>query len=305
MKQSLQKAFPALGTINTIRLYGENPLPAAERIKEYVLHLDRTLSVFRPESEISVLNKNAGIRPVSVGPDTLALLKESIRYSVRTGGAFDCTVGPLTALWRRCAKENRLPSKKEILQAKKRTGYPNLLPEEFSHTAMLCQTGASVDLGGIAKGYASDRIVEMLKEEGIENALLDLGGTITALGKEQTIGIQHPFAPTGTPMGTLTLKNLSAVTSGSYERFFTVNGTRFHHIIDPKTGRPSASDLCSVTLIGEHACELDALATGVFVLGMEKSLPLLKARNIEAIFVRTDGQVLLTDALKDSFRLAA
>lgn len=301
----VQKIIPAFGTLNTITLYEPDQLPEAERIKDYIQFLEQTLSVFRPESEVSRLNRLAGIRPVPVSDDTFSLIKESIRFSETSYGAFDITAGPLSSLWRRCKAENRLPSGKEKRQARKLIGSRDILMNEETHSVMLRRKGQSVDFGGIAKGYAVNRILEILKKDGVKKAMIDLGGTIAVLGRAETIGIRNPLQRTSPCFGTLRLENRCAVTSGSYERYFTLHGKRYHHILDPRTGMPSDSGLCSVTLIGTDAVKLDALATGVFILGPKKSLPLLKAEGIDAIFVLEGGQVFVSDALFAEFRFAA
>lgn len=299
----LQKTFPAMGTVHTITLYGENRTALAERMKNEVLNMDRAWSVFREDSMLSKLNRSAGIAPVPVDGDTFTLLKACVTLCEQTGGAFDVASGALSALWRAAAKQGRMPETAALQTARARTDARSIVLNETDRTAYLPKAGQAVDFGGVAKGFASDRLKEMLLAEGVSDALLNLGGTVTAIGQPVSVGIRNPFAPQEAPIGMLTVCDRSVVTSGSYEHFYAIGGRRYHHIIDPRTGYPSESGLVSVTLIGSNATELDALATGVFVLGAKRGLPLLKARSIDAIFVTTAGEVLITETLKDTFSL--
>ena len=303
MHTTLQKTFPAMGTVHTITLNGENHSELAERMKREVLRMDRAWSVFRDDSTLSKLNRSAGIAEVSVDDDTFALLKASVLLCEQTDGAFDVTSGALSSLWREAARQGRMPEKAALQAAKKRVNARSIVLNEADRTAYLPKAGQTVDFGGVAKGFAADRLRAMLLSEGVSDALLNLGGTVTAIGQPVSIGVRNPFAPQSDPIGTLTVSNRSIVTSGSYERFHAIGGRRYHHILDPRTGYPSESGLVSVTLIGSNATELDALATGIFVLGVERGLPILKERNIDAIFVTITGEVLITETLKDMFSL--
>ena len=300
---AVRNMFPALGTLNTVTLYDTADTRPTDEVRDFIVHLDRTLSVFRPDSELSRLNALRGGRWTEVGEDTFAIFRESIRCSRLSGGAFDVTAGPLSALWREAIRTRQLPSKKMIRKARKLVGYQSLKLDEVRRRVCLRKTGQRVDFGGIAKGYAADKAAGMLRAAGVRNAVINLGGTVGVVGPEQRIGIQDPFRPTGEALGTLTLQDAFAVTSGSYERGFTSGGIRRHHIIDPRTGEPSRSGLASVTLIGTRAAELDALATAVFILGAEASVPLLQSRQIEAVFVTETGSVFVTPGLRPSFQI--
>ena len=293
---TVRKVFPAMGTVHTLAVEGEQALVAAERIKERIQTMDQKWSVFRENSEITALNRGAS---VTVSEDTLRILKESVRISKETGGAFDITAGSLTKLWRQAMRDERIPDPREIPEALRHTGATGI--RMFGNRVKL-KRGRTVDLGGIAKGYALDRALELLKDAGTENAILNLGGTIVVTGRPVEIGIRNPFDPDGEPMGTLLLDNRCAVTSGSYERFVRIDGRTFHHIIDPRTGYPSDSGLVSVTLVGRNATVLDALATASFILGPFHALPLLKRYGIEAIFIKADGKVLKTEGLSNTFQ---
>jgi thiamine biosynthesis lipoprotein len=303
----LFSAFEALGTGNSIRIFhykDREPAQKALRLAEQrVLDLNDRLSVFRPESELSLLNAAAGCSSVPLGEDTLHLLSESKRYSRLSGGAFSVTTRPLSALWEIHARCGTVPARAEVEHALSLVCDEDILIDEEHGTAQLRQFGQSVDLGGIAKGYAADEVRRILIEGGVTDALINLGGTVVVFGPERHVGIQHPDRFTGIAMGRVALKDGSAVTSGDYERYYEVNGVRYHHIVNPCTGYPSQSKLRGVTLIGNHAAELDALSTAIFVLGEAEGLRLVREAGVEAVFVTDTLDVFCTEGLRGKFEL--
>lgn len=303
MKKQLQTTFRALGTVNTITVNGGDDSAALQQAQQRVLQLDDRLSVFKENSEISRINQAAGRAFVEVHSDTLELIRSSLLCSKRSEGAFDLSARPMVALWGTCKKENRIPSPQEIAAVKPLVHFKDIIVDETSSRVMLRNRNQALDLGGIAKGYAADEVRRILLEHGIEDALINLGGTVIAMGAPRMIGIQHPQKATGVPMGKLLVSDRALVTSGSYEQYFVCNGVRYHHILDPRTGFPAQSGLLGVTLIGESAMELDALSTAVFVLGIDRSLPLLEQHKIEAVFITQALDVLTTPALKGYFCL--
>lgn len=309
MNGTLSRLFRALGTMNTITVeQAEDHARAAdalERAELRVLELDEALSAFRPESEVSLLNASAGCKEVSVGADTMFLLKKSKYYSELTGGAFCVTTRPLSALWELNARCGTVPSRAEIEQALLLASDEDIELDEVNSTAALKRFGQAVDFGGIAKGYAADEVRRILLEGGVTSALINLGGTVVSLGRERNVGIQHPDRCTGIAMGRVTLRDSCAVTSGDYERYYEVDGVRYHHIVDPRTGYPSRSNLRSVTLIGESAMELDALSTAIFALGAEEGLPLAERAGVESVVVTNALDVFCSERLRENFSLLA
>ena len=299
----LQKQFPALGTVHCITVYGKHSAAAAELVKARILELHRHWSVFDPDSEISALNCAAGLRPVAVSKDTLAVLNLAVQCAAETNGAFDITAGALSRLWRSAICERRMPSAQQIRQGRRLCGINDLVLNEKEQTAFLRRKGMSVDLGGIAKGFAADEAQRILTSCGVERAMLNLGGTVFPMGRPAVVGIQDPFQTTGTALGSLLVQGQAAVTSGSNERCFLFEGKRYHHIADPRTGWPADAALAAVTLLGTNAALLDALATGAFILGASNSLPLFKKHNIEAVFVTDSGSVQITPGLQGRFSL--
>ena len=200
-------------------------------------------------------------------------------------------------------EERQLPGDEAVWQALALVNFANITLDEEAHTVLLEKAGQRIDLGGIAKGYAIDGLKSRLWQNGVRRALLDLGGTVAALGCGLPVGIRDPFRLHGAPMGTLMLEDRIAVTSGVYERFAYMDGYRYHHVVDPRTGYPSKSGLVSVTLVGENGGALDAFATAALILGMEKSAPMLAEQGMDAVFVTEQGQVFVTRGLKRQFHL--
>lgn len=299
----LQKIFPALGTVNTITLYDSFALETAEQVKKRVLDLHRRFSLFEQGSDISEINEQAGMKAVPVHQDTFFVLFHALAYGRETQGAFDITSGAVSRLWRNAIRSARVPSESDIAGCRSLSGLTDLILDKADGTAFLRRNGQQIDLGGIAKGYAADEAVRILKKHKVHNALVNFGGTVIAVGREQKIGIQNPFQKNGVSMADIMVKNKAVVTSGSYEQGFFFEGVRYHHIIDPRTGWPADSGLLSVTLIGDSAMELDALATGICVMGEKNALPLLERYGIEAVFISNDGEIKITNGLRGKFFL--
>ena len=303
----LETNFLALGTGNRIQIFDYlDRIVAGEALKRAearVRQLHDALSVFLPESEISLLNASAGCGSVAVGADAFLLLAESRRYSKESGGAFSITTRALSALWEIHARCGTVPSRAEVEHALALVNDDDIQLDEAANTAELKRFGQSADLGGIAKGYAADEVRRVLQEGGVTGALINLGGTVCVIGETKRVGIQHPDRVTGISMGRVSLADTCAVTSGDYERYYEVDGVRYHHILDPRTGYPSRAGLRSVTLIGESALALDALSTAVFVLGAEEGLALARQHGAEAVFVTDQLDVFCTDGLRENFEI--
>lgn len=204
-------------------------------------------------------------------PEAAALVKKAEEISAMSGGAFDPYIAPLTNLW----------------DIKNRT----VPPTEEEISAAMADTGRELDLGGIAKGYISQKAREYLIEKGVDRAILDLGGNIAVIGEDYKIGVQSPFE-TDKIIKTITLSDGFAVTSGGYRRYFEYEGKRYHHIISPFTGRPAESGLASVTITSKDGALADALSTAVYVLGEEKGLKLCEKEGVHGVLVRDSGEAV-------------
>jgi len=272
--------------------------------------LEALLSRFRPESDISRLNAAAGQGSVTVSADTLAVLSRAVEFSRRCAGWFDVTIAPLVALWQQARQAERAPDPAEIERVLPLVNCDDLELDPAASAARLRQAGQAVDLGGIAKGYTGDRIVELLRRLGVTSAFSNLGGNVVTIGAKPDglpwqIGIQHPRAEDGL-IGAVSVVDESAVTSGDYQRYFTdQDGRRHHHILSPTTGYPAESGLISVTILTPESLAADALSTAVFVAGKEKGLELLgRLERTEAILVEADQRICLTQGLRGRFRAA-
>lgn len=300
----IKTLFPAFGTINSISIFDSCDVSAMEEIKQYMLQMHHRLSFFDAESEIGQINRQAGIHSVAVCEDTFHLLSLAQDYAGETKGAFDITAGSMSELWRNAIQLAQLPSEEQIAWCQTRCDINKLELDPARGTAFLREKGMKLDLGGIVKGYAANQARSMLRARGIQQAQINFGGTVIVMGRPQNVGIQNPYGKTGVPMAVIALKDKAVVTSGSYERCWVEHGKRIHHIIDPRTGNPSGSGLLSVTLIGENAAMLDALATGICCLGQGAGRALLRKHAISAVFVTEDGSVQVTPELQGQISLA-
>jgi FAD:protein FMN transferase len=296
-----------MGTIISEKIYGENAEKAADDVMERIKQLDSMMTVNSPGSEIDKLNEMAGKDKVRLSSESIYVLENAKKFSELYEGAFDVTVGPLVKAWGVITDHPRVPAQDEINSLLKLVDYKDINIDSKNNTAMLAREGQSVDLGGIAKGYAGDEAIKILKEDGIKSGYISLGGNIVVLGNKPdgtpwNIGIQNPRAENGKYIGIVKVSDKAVVTSGDYQRYFEEDGVRYHHILDPKTGYPSNSGLISTTIITDKSIDADALAK-TFVLGLDKGMKFIESLNgVEAIFVTSDKKVYITKGLKDVFK---
>lgn len=307
--EPISKSSFFMGTIVNITLYDKKNQSILEKVFKEINTLEEKFSLNIPSSEVNEINKNAGNSPVKVSNETFEIINKAIEISKMSKGSFDITIGPLVNLWGIGSDKARLPSKSEIDYCLDLIGYENIILDESTKSVFLKKEKMILDLGAIAKGYIADIIKDMLINEGVKKAIIDLGGNIFALGEKSkntpwTIGIQNPFENRGTPLGTLKITNQSVVTSGIYERFLEVEGIKYHHILNPSTGYPFHNELASVSIISSKSIDGDALSTATFALGIEDGLNLINSlNNIEAIFVNKNREIYLSNGLTNNFEL--
>lgn len=268
---------------------------ALERMKQ----VEILMSKFTPESEISLINKNAGLKWVKVSPEVKEVLYKAKEFSRITGGAFDISIGILGKLWK-FHKDSQVPLREEIGRLMNLVDYRKLRVDKENSKVFLAARSMKIDLGGIAKGFIVDRGVEELKKNGVENFIINAGGDLTARGSKNgrpwKVGIQDP-RNRAKIFVTLTLNDKSITTSGDYEKYFLQEGKRFHHILDPRTGYP-ARDCLSTTIIANDATTADALATAVFVMGPDKGIKLIETLSgVEGIIVDKERRIILSSGL--------
>ncbi len=246
--------------------------------------LERTLSKTLKDSDVYKLNNTEGF--VSVSEDTLKTVERALYYSELSGGKFDITIAPVSALWD--FKNQVVPSKDEISEALQSVDYHGIEKKNGEISLGTKQ----IDLGGIAKGYIADKAAEYLKEKGAKRALVNFGGNICTVG-QYNIGIKKPFD--GSVIASVAIKDKCAVTSGIYERYTQSDGKIYHHILDPDTGYGVENELASVTVIGEKALDCDALSTVCMLLGTEKGLEIINnTADAEAVFIDRDNNITLS-----------
>lgn len=289
-EEEYSETFFAMDTVMTITAYGDGAKEASEEAYKEIVRLEKLLSVTDEESEIYALNHRT---TSNVSSETANLITEAVKISGETEGAFDITLYPVSLLWGFTEDENRVPKEDEIKTVLKNTGYKKIVINENN---VLIPDKMMLDLGGIAKGYASDRVCEILKENGIKSAVVSLGGNVRTIGKKPNgslwkIGIASPFG--GDSEQSVEVGESAVVTSGGYQRNFTVDGKTYHHIIDPKNGYPAESDIASVTVITKNGAEADALSTAFFVMGAEKTKEYCKNHSgVSAVIIMQDGEII-------------
>jgi len=233
-----------------------------------------------------------------VSDTTIELLKKGIKFGELTDGAFDITIAPLSELWDFKNNPGNVPSESDIAEALSHVNYKNIVIE--GNTVTLTDPEAAIDLGGIAKGYMADQLKEYLLREGVNSAIINLGGNVLTIGEKPdetafNIGIQKPFDEQNATITSVQVKDSSVVTSGSYERYFKVNDVIYHHILNTKNGYPCDNGLLSVTILSEASIDGDALSTTCFALGLEKGQELIASlEGIDAIFVTEDFEIVDT-----------
>ncbi len=270
----ISSSADAMGTTFTIVAYDEDRQrleSAVDEAFDELRRLDSLLSNYKPDSEWSRLNREAGRRPVRVGAELFDLLQACQAYSRASEGAFDITVGPLVKIWGFYKGSGRLPHRAEIRGALAKTGYRHLIMDPEQQSVRFAKPGMELDPGGIGKGYAVDRMIGALKAAGISSALISAGGSsIYGLGAPPhqpgwKVRIRHPKAPSRT-IEDVILQNQSISTSGSYEKFFVAGGKRYTHIFDPRTGYP-AEGVVSVSVIAPSTLDSEAWTKPFFIRG--------------------------------------
>ncbi|MCL5022401.1 MAG: FAD:protein FMN transferase [Nitrospirae bacterium] len=295
-----------MDTVVTITVVSDSEEKAAKAIDKAfgeIGRLDLLLNFFSDKSELAMINRSAGAPPVRVSPETLEVIGKALCASEKTGGAFDATIGAESSLWDFFQKKK--PDDETIRQRRGLVNYRWITLAKGESAAGLEKKGMLMDLGAIAKGYAADKAVEELKKNGVRAGLVAVAGDIRAFGlkpdgKPWKVGIRNPRqqGKDDEILATIALKDMAISTSGDYERYFLLDGKRYHHILDPKTGYP-AEGCRSVTVMAPDAASTDSFSTAAFVLGPQKGIEVLERMGFEGIIVDNSGKVRLTPGLKD------
>jgi thiamine biosynthesis lipoprotein len=294
----------ALDTVCQFTFYYKDDIKLEEKGFDELHHIESLFDRHDESSELGQMNLN---KLEELSPELQELLDRAFYYADITEGLFNPAIGPLVDLWDVGSPDPLIPAPEDIdrvmahidwtkIHFKK--GEPPKLPE-----------GISLDLGGIAKGYAADRVRDVFAAEGVESAIINLGGNVLVMGRKPggdlwKIGVQNPISFRGDYVGILKLDNLSMVTSGNYERFFEVDGVRYHHILDPRTGYPVSNGLSSVTIVTQNSTDADALSTSLYIMGLEKGMDFaLEQDFFDVLFITENKQIYMTPGMKDYFEL--
>lgn len=297
-RSSCEKTSVAMGTVVTVKLFGFGAKNDLEKVETEINGLESSVLSWRKEgSDVYRINEGAG-SPVSVSPDTAKIIAQCTSISDDCNGVFDITVGNITKLWDFGGENQRLPSDDEIKTALGSVGYKNV---SVSGNAVRINKGQSLDLGAVGKGFACDKIKDLLKKGRTKSAVVSVGGSLLIYGKRTfPIGIINPDNDKQS-MGTLKLKDTCVSTSGNYEKYFEQDGKRYHHILNATTGYPATSEFKSVTVVCESGLLSDALSTVCYIAGYRKSVEILKKYDAEAVFIFNNNAVKATDGLSGKF----
>lgn len=293
-----------LDTLVSIQAFGPDASDAIEKAFARIDDIEKKMTSKADFSEVISINELAGRDFYKVSPDTFFVIKKGLYFSNLSEGKFDITVGPLVKLWGIGTEHARVPSKAEISKILPLVDYRQIELDEKNNSVFLKRPGMSIELGGIAKGYAADEAVKVLRQNGVKHGTVDLGGNIIVIGtkpdgKLWKIGIQNPFFKTrGSIVATVEVADKTLVTSGPYERYIEKDGKIYHHILDTRTGFPVENELMSVTIIAESSIDADALSTTVFAMGLEEGMDFVESiENIDAIFITKDYKVYTTSGV--------
>lgn len=306
-----KKSKPLLDTIVTITVVSQSQEEAEQAIDEAFRVIERfggLVDFYSESSELSAINRSAGIAAVEVASVTLDLIEKAVLAAEQTGGAFDPTIGPVIKLWDFHKKVR--PADQEIRKHLGLVNYREIRIDRSAATVFLPRKGMLLDLGGIAKGYAADLAAASLRERGISGALIAVAGDIRAFGRKPdgtawNIGIRNPrrTGESDDILATVGLADRSISTSGDYERFFMIDDKRYHHLLDPKTGYP-AGGCRSVNVIAGEGVFADAFSTAFFVMGPEQGLRRAGELGLDAIIIDENGVVHETLGIKGRLKYA-
>lgn len=300
----VSKDIFAMDTYMTVTAYGKNAENAVDKAVDEINRLETVLSAEKKDSDIYKLNeKGSG----TLLTDAKDIVSKALEVNKTTNGAFDISIYPLMVKWGFTTKKYNVPSKSEISKLLKNVDSSKIIFDEKSGSIKL-KENMKIDLGGIAKGYTSSRVMQIFKKCGVTSGLVSLGGNVQALGTKTNktawqIAIENPDKSSDY-IGVVSVKDKAVITSGGYERYFEKNGKTYHHILDPKTGYPAESGLKSVTIVSDDGTLADALSTSLFVMGKEKALDYWRRHKDEfdTVLVEDNGNITITDGLKKVFK---
>ena len=304
-RESYDVTETAMSTVISYHLFGIKTKQAKVKIAAILAWLENEKLSWRKEkTEVANINEQAGNK-IKVSPEMYGWLKKVQAVSKDSKGALDITVSPLARLWNIEGERPSVPAVNDIKECLKLVGYERL--EFFSNEQIRMEKGTGLDLGAVGKGIACDELTTIMRECNVAGTV-SVGGSIAVVGEKPDgsawkLGIQDPRANTGEAMGVLTMNEGFLSTSGDYEKYFVENGVRYHHILDPHTGKPADSGLTSVTIAAGDGLTSDALSTACFVLGADEGIKLAEKYKAEAIFIDNDRNVYVTNGIRENFKI--
>lgn len=295
----IRRAMTLMGSRFEVTLVDKDTTTANTHIDQVVSEIDRIenlISEWRPETQLSEVNRQAGIRPVKVDKELFELTERALFFSRISDGAFDISIAAMDKLWRFDGSMDSLPSPDAVHKSVAKVGYQHIILDQEHSTIFLTLAGMKIGFGSIGKGYAADKGRELMQKMGVQGGIVNASGDLSTWGKQNNkkpwaIGLFNPFKP-GTMVKVIKDKDIAMATSGNYEKYVDLEGKRYSHIIDPKTGYP-ATGLVSVTIYGPSAEFANGLSTSIMVLGKQAGLQLLKQYpTYKAVLITDKGQII-------------
>jgi len=298
--EATSKTTLQFGTIIQITIFDPEKKSGLNRAIDHMKTLEDTLSTSIENSDVNTFNNADANMPITLGEHSKSVIERGLYYSEFSDGCFDITIEPIVDIWGIGKERAGIPEKDTIEALLNNVDYNYLSYDGSAGTLTKLKDDISIDLGAIAKGYAADEAARILREEGVDKALINLGGNVYALGNKTdsqpwNVGIQDPLEPQGAMIGIVQVSDQAVITSGIYERFFEEDGVRYHHILDPKTGYPLNNELLGVSIITPSAIDGDALSTVVYTKGLDEGMELIESlENTEAIFITRDKKIYVS-----------
>lgn len=307
----LSHSVKMMGTIIDIVVDSDTPHQHIKEVCHLLTVYKNRFSANDNDSELMIINNNAGIAPVTVHPDLFELIELGKTHSLLQPSNLDIAIGPLVQSWRIGFEDAKVPDKENIQKAIALANPEHIILNAAEKSVFLNRKGMKIDLGALAKGYIADKIMDYLKTENVSSAMINLGGNVLVYGNnpkreggEWFIGIQHPQKKRGQNLGILRIKNKSVVTSGIYERYLKIGDKDYHHIFDCRTGYPIETEMASLTIVADKSVDCEIWTTRLFGLSLLKALATIqKTSGIEAIIITKDNRFAITDGLKQDFQL--
>lgn len=302
--EEASKDIFAMDTYMTVTAYGDQAQKAVDEAEAEIERLDELFSTGNEESEIAKLNQSGS---ATLSEDAGYLVERAMELNEETDGAFDIAIYPVMEAWGFPTQNYQVPSEEMLQPLLKLADVSKISYDKSSRKISFGQEGMKIDLGGIAKGYTSSRIMDIYRENNISSGLVNLGGNVQALGMKTDgskwrVAVQSPD-DTEDYLGILSVEDKAVITSGGYERYFEQDGKTYHHIIDPKTGYPAENGLTSVTIVSEDGTLADGLSTSLFIMGKDKAIEFWKAHSEEfdTIMLTDEGKLYVTEGIQDDF----